>query len=79
MTSITCTPSNVLVDETPFIEVSGLKKSEPVTLVLYFQQEKKEYLSYAFYNADENGIVTNTKSECLGGYFEGNIILIEHL
>ena len=61
----------VLVDETPTIRCSGLKPDQKVTLVAHMPAAKKEYLAFAHYTADSDGIVSNIESQSIGGTFTG--------
>ena len=71
---MTVSPYCSLMDETVTIELKGLQPLQPVTLRSYFDDEGKQFESYAHYTSDENGNVCTTRQPSQGGIYKGKII-----
>ncbi|XP_072027919.1 bile acid-CoA:amino acid N-acyltransferase-like [Amphiura filiformis] len=69
--SLQASPNTSLMDEIVTIEVAGLMPGQPVTLNTYFDNEDKQFETYAHYTSDENGTVNTTNHASQGGNFIG--------
>lgn len=69
--TVTATPTSALVDEEVTIVMHGLERHQAVTLVSVLLEEKIKMMSYAHYEADENGVIDVTTMPSIGGSYKG--------
>lgn len=69
--SMKASPYKTLMDEDVEIEIDGLLPRQPVTIRSYFDDEGKQFESYAHYTSSEQGNVCTTAQPSEGGLFTG--------
>ncbi len=69
--SIQASPNTSLMDEIVTIELAGLLPKQPVTLRTYFDDEDKQFETYAHYTSDDDGTVNTRNHASQGGNFIG--------
>ena len=79
MPSLKVTPQRILVDDTPIIKCSDLGRYQNVTLVSLLECPQRTYIAHAFYQANKDGNIFNTRTPSTGGTFTGKIIFILNL
>ena len=63
--------SDVLLDETLDISVTGLAADSKITMRLYLKQAKAEFGAHGQYIADYNGRIRLTEDPSVGGSYYG--------
>lgn len=71
MPTVTASPASALVDDDVSIVIGGLEGHQAVTVVSILKEEKVKMMSYAHFEADDDGVVDVTTMPSIGGSYEG--------
>lgn len=75
MPTVTASPASALVDDDVSIVIGGLEGHQAVTVVSILKEEKVKMMSYAHFEADDDGVVDVTTMPSIGGSYEGIIVI----